>query len=142
MENQNKLVIGLFGFGVVGEGLYRVLQQTPSLQATIKRICVRDPKKKRNAPAEIFTTNKEVLLNDAEINVIVEVIDETEAAFEIACHTLKSGKSFISASKLHFIAMTAFFVSTVGIFCMLAIFSLGKELPSYEGKTGPGFGNF
>jgi homoserine dehydrogenase len=41
MNTQTKLVIGLFGFGVVGEGLYRVLQQTPSLKATIKKVCIK-----------------------------------------------------------------------------------------------------
>ena len=37
METQKQLTIGLFGFGVVGEGLYKVLQVTPSLKASIKK---------------------------------------------------------------------------------------------------------
>ena len=37
METHKQLVIGLFGFGVVGEGLYKVLQQTPSLKAQLKK---------------------------------------------------------------------------------------------------------
>ena len=48
MEQQKHLTIGLFGFGVVGEGLYRILQQTPSLQASIKKVCIRNPDKKRD----------------------------------------------------------------------------------------------
>ena len=36
MDAHKSLTIGLFGFGVVGEGLYKVLQQTPSLRASIK----------------------------------------------------------------------------------------------------------
>lgn len=99
MSKNKKLVIGLFGFGVVGEGLYRVLQQTPSLQATIKKICVRDPNKKRNAPLALFTTERSLLLNDPEINVIVEVIDDADAAFEIARTALQNGKELVSASK-------------------------------------------
>ena len=83
MEAHKKLVIGLFGFGTVGEGLYKILQQTPSLQATIKKICIKHPEKKRNAPAELFTTNKDLLLNDPQINVIVEVIDDADAAFRL-----------------------------------------------------------
>lgn len=35
------LSIGLFGFGVVGEGLYKVLQQTPSLNAFIKKFVLK-----------------------------------------------------------------------------------------------------
>ena len=47
MDTHKKLTIGLFGFGVVGEGLYKVLQQTPSLKATIKKVCIKNYGKKR-----------------------------------------------------------------------------------------------
>lgn len=99
MDAHKQLTIGLFGFGVVGEGLYKVLQQTPSLKATIKKVCIKNAGKKRNAPAELFTTDKDVLLNDPEINVIVEVINESEPAFEIVSTALKNGKDVVSASK-------------------------------------------
>jgi homoserine dehydrogenase len=99
MEAHKSLTIGLFGFGVVGEGLYKVLQQTPSLKATIKKVCIKNPGKKRNAPAELFTTDKDELLNDPEINVIVEVINESEPAFDIVSTALKNGKDVVSASK-------------------------------------------
>ncbi len=78
-----KLTLGVFGFGIVGEGLYRTLQQTPSLNATIKKACIKHPGKKRNAPESLFTTDADELLNDPEINVIVEVIDDSDAAFKI-----------------------------------------------------------
>lgn len=99
METHKQLTIGLFGFGVVGEGLYKVLQQTPSLKATIKKVCIKHPGKQREAPAELFTTDREALLNDPEINVIVEVINESGPAFEIVSRALRSGKSVVSASK-------------------------------------------
>src|ERR1700742_5284939 len=99
METHKQLTIGLFGFGVVGEGLYKVLQQTPSLKASIKKVCIKHPDKKREAPAELFTTDRDVILNDPEINVIVEVINESGPAFEIVSRALKSGKSVVSASK-------------------------------------------
>jgi homoserine dehydrogenase len=99
METQKQLTIGLFGFGVVGEGLYKVLQQTPSLKATIKKVCIKNPNKKRNAPAALFTSEKNDLLNDQEINVIVEVIDDAVAAFNIVQTALLNGKSVVSASK-------------------------------------------
>jgi homoserine dehydrogenase len=94
-----ELSIGLFGFGVVGEGLYKVLQQTPSLKATIKKICIRNPGKERHAPDELFTTDRDLLLNDESINVIVEVIDDADAAFQIVSTALKNGKAVVSASK-------------------------------------------
>lgn len=99
METHKQLTIGLFGFGVVGEGLYKVLQQTPSLKASIKKVCIKNYGKKRNAPASLFTTDKNDLLNDRDINVIVEVIDDADAAFEIVSVALKNGKDVVSASK-------------------------------------------
>ncbi|WP_118976101.1 homoserine dehydrogenase [Taibaiella koreensis] len=99
MSDKKKLVIGLFGFGVVGEGLYRVLQQTTSLNGTIKKVCIKHPEKKRNAPDALFTTEKEALLNDEDINVIVEVIDDAGAAFDIVQAALRKGKAVVSASK-------------------------------------------
>jgi len=99
MSYHKDLTIGLFGFGVVGEGLYRLLQQTPSLKTTVKKVCIKNPHKKRNAPAELFTTDKNELLSDPDINVIVEVINESEAAFEIVSTALKNGKDVVSSSK-------------------------------------------
>lgn len=99
MDAHKQLTIGLFGFGVVGEGLYKVLHQTPSLKARIKKVCIKNPAKKRDAPDELFTTDRNELLFDSEINVIVEVINESEAAFEIVSTALKNKKSVVSASK-------------------------------------------
>ena len=99
METHKQLTIGLFGFGVVEEGLYKVLQQTPSLKASIKKVCIKNPGKKREAPASLFTTDKNELLLDEAINVIVEVIDDANAAFEIVSTALRNGKAVVSASK-------------------------------------------
>src|SRR5258708_4373300 len=98
MSNK-KLIIGLFGFGTVGEGIYKVLKHTPSLAAEIKKICIRHPEKKRNAPAELFTVHAEELLNDEEINVIVELIDDADAAYNIISTALKKKKAVVSANK-------------------------------------------
>lgn len=99
METHKNLVIGIFGFGTVGEGLYQVLHKTPSLKAYIKKICIKHPQKKRNAPTDLFTTHPDDLLLDKEINVIVEVIDNADAAFDIVTTALKNGKAVVSASK-------------------------------------------
>jgi homoserine dehydrogenase len=99
MSENKKLVIGLFGFGVVGEGLYKVLQQTPSLNGEIKKVCIKHPEKKRDAPQYLFTTDRDELLYDKEINVIVEVIDDADAAFSIVKTALSNGKAVVSASK-------------------------------------------
>ncbi|MDB5201772.1 MAG: homoserine dehydrogenase [Ferruginibacter sp.] len=93
------LRIGLFGFGVVGNGLYEVLQATPALQSVIKKICIKNPGKKRLISGEHFTTQASELLDDAEINVILELIDDADAAYEIVKAALQKGKSVVSANK-------------------------------------------
>src|SRR4029078_7030768 len=99
MTAHKRLTIGLFGFGVVGEGLYKVLKQTPSLNAEIKKICIRDAQKQREAPAFLFTAEKKDILEDPDINVVVEVINDADAAFEICRVALLNGKDVVSASK-------------------------------------------
>lgn len=99
MSEQIKLNIGLFGFGVVGESLWKVLQQNASLSAAIKKVCIKHADKKRVAPASLFTTNAADVLNDNSINVVVELIDDADAAYHIVTTALKSGKAVVSANK-------------------------------------------
>lgn len=99
IQNKQKLTIGLFGFGTVGESLYSVLQQTPTLSGVIKKIAIRHPEKPRNAPKELFTTDATALLNDDELNIIVELIDDADAAYEIVKTALTQGKAVVSANK-------------------------------------------
>jgi len=93
-----KLKIGLFGFGVVGQGLYDIIK-TKNLNLEIVKIAIKDPHKERSLPLELFTTDKDVLLNNPEINTIVELINDTEAAFDIVSTALSTGKNVVSASK-------------------------------------------
>src|SRR6201996_2949429 len=93
-----KLNIGLFGFGVVGQGLYDIIK-TKNLNLEIKKIAIKDATKKRSLPEHYFTTDRYELLNNPEINTIVELINDTEAAFEIVSRALSTGKNVVSASK-------------------------------------------
>lgn len=97
--SRKTLNIGLYGFGCVGFGLYEVLQKTPGLKANIKNICVKDKNKPREIGLENFTFDKNDILNDDEINVVVELIDDADAAFEIVSEALKRGKAVVSANK-------------------------------------------
>lgn len=96
MENLN---IGLFGFGCVGSGLYDVLHRTKGIRAEIARICIKNADKERDIDASHFTTDRHELLNDDNINVIVELIDDADAAFEIVTEALKRGKAVVTANK-------------------------------------------
>ncbi|HMJ47271.1 MAG TPA: homoserine dehydrogenase [Ferruginibacter sp.] len=93
------LNIGLFGFGVVGKGLYDVIQTNTGLSATISKICIKDPYKKRAIDKKYFTTNANELLEDDNINLIVELIDDAEAAYVIVKKALCTGKPVVSANK-------------------------------------------
>ena len=77
-----QLTIGMFGFGNVGRGLYDVLNTISSKEASIKRICVRDITKERGVEAD-FTDKADDIFNDKDINLIVELIDDAEAAYHI-----------------------------------------------------------
>jgi len=97
--SRKNLTLGLFGFGCVGFGLYEVLEKTPGLKANIKRICVKDKNKQRQIPSHHFTFDKYDILNDDEINTVVELIDDADAAFEIVKTALQKGKAVVTANK-------------------------------------------
>lgn len=97
---ENKIInLGIFGFGCVGQGLYEVLNRTKGINARIKKICIKDPNKPRPIDSSYFTTDKNDILQDPTIDVVVELINETEAAFEIVSTALRNGKAVVSASK-------------------------------------------
>ncbi|GAA4460924.1 hypothetical protein GCM10023093_04610 [Nemorincola caseinilytica] len=98
-NNGTELTIGLFGFGVVGASLYQVLAHTPSLNARIKKVCIKHADKERAAPAALFTTDADALLNDADINVIVELTSDSDVAHHIISTALRKGKAVVTAGK-------------------------------------------
>ncbi|MCS6973529.1 MAG: homoserine dehydrogenase [Cyclobacteriaceae bacterium] len=91
--------IGLFGFGCVGQGLWKILEQRKPAGISIKKICVKNPMKPRPLPTEYFTFNPDDLLSDDSIDVIVELIDDAHAAFAILKEALKKGKHVVTANK-------------------------------------------
>lgn len=88
----------MFGFGVVGQGLYDIIK-TKNLNLEIKKFVIKDAAKQRSLPTELFTTDANAILGDSEINTVVELIDDADAAFDITVRALKSGKNVISANK-------------------------------------------
>lgn len=93
-----KLTIGMFGFGVVGQGLYDIIK-TKNLNLEIKKFVIKNADKQRSLPAELFTTDANAILEDDEINTVVELIDDADAAFAITKKALSSGKNVVSANK-------------------------------------------
>lgn len=97
----SKIKIGLFGFGVVGQGIFEVVRKSKNANAEIVRICVRDPHKPRKVEvdASYFTTSLGEILDDPGINLIVEVIDDAAAAYHIVKSALLRGIPVVSGNK-------------------------------------------
>ncbi|HTM99521.1 MAG TPA: hypothetical protein VL088_12280, partial [Pedobacter sp.] len=93
-----KLKIGLFGFGVVGQGLNDIIR-SQNLNLEVVKIAIKNADKKRTLPASLFTTSHDEILDNPEINTIVELIDDADAAFKIVKKALSSGKNVVSANK-------------------------------------------
>mgnify|MGYP000977108619 FL=1 len=94
----NKIKIGLFGFGVVGQGIFQVLSKSRNAHAEIVKICVRS-NKPRSIDASYFTTDPEVILSNPEIDLIVEVIDDAAASYKIVKAALQKGIPVVSGNK-------------------------------------------
>nr|WP_068892623.1 homoserine dehydrogenase [Pedobacter panaciterrae] len=93
-----KLKIGLFGFGVVGQGLHDIIRGQ-DLNLEIVKIAIKNPEKKRSLDPHLFTTNHDEILDNSEINTVVELIDDAEVAYNIVKRALISGKNVVSANK-------------------------------------------
>ena len=104
------LGIGLAGFGTVGSGVWKILAEHGALIESrsrgsavmeIRKIAVRDFSKKRdgNAPAELFTTNLMEMVDNPMVDIVVELIGGTEAAFNLVTKSLKAGKPVITGNK-------------------------------------------
>ena len=96
---KTKINIGLFGYGCVGQGFYKALKQSPNVNAEIKKIVVKDKYKERDLPQKYFTFQASDILIDTEINTVVELIDDADAAYDIVKSALNLGKHVVSANK-------------------------------------------
>lgn len=96
---RKEVKIGMFGFGCVGQGLYDVLTNSKGFRAEIKRFVVKDKNKKRKLPAHLFSFDKNDILNDPEINLVVELIDNADDAYEIVKSALLKKKNVVTANK-------------------------------------------
>jgi len=94
-----KLKIGLFGYGVVGHGIYEILSKGLGFDVEIVKICVKNPDKKRDLPMDRFTFDRKEIIDNPEVSLIVEVINDAEAAYEIVTESLAKGKNVVTANK-------------------------------------------
>ena len=77
-----KLKIGLIGFGTVGVGVYKTLQNFEEIE--VVKIAVKNINKPRSIelPNGILTDNPYEIINDENINVVVELMGGVEPAWD------------------------------------------------------------
>lgn len=95
----SKLRIGIIGFGTVGTGVYKTLQNFPDVE--IVKIAVKNINKPRpiETPEGLLTDNPFEIVNDPSIDVLVELIGGTEPAWEYISTAIKNGKHIVTANK-------------------------------------------
>ena len=108
-NSEKPLVVGLAGFGTVGGGLVRLLDENADLirrrcgrAIVLKKVLVRNATKARSAqlPAGTeLTTDYRALTDDPEIDVLVELIGGIDNARTIIDCALDQGKHIVTANK-------------------------------------------
>lgn len=107
-----KVVIGLLGFGTVGSGVYKILEEQKELIASrlvqqtgqeveilIKKILVRDPAKHQSDPRHLMTTDPLDILLDEDIDIVCELIGGDDVAMDCINEALLRGKHVVTANK-------------------------------------------
>tara|TARA_R100000027_G_scaffold20938_1_gene15127 strand:+ start:2719 stop:4032 length:1314 start_codon:yes stop_codon:yes gene_type:complete len=107
-EEQQKIRIGLIGFGTVGQGVWKnILRRREELtmetgaELEIAGIAVRDLNRQRDVdvPEGIITDDPQRILDDPTISIICELAGGTSAALEWSRKALEAGKTVVTANK-------------------------------------------
>ncbi|BCX47705.1 homoserine dehydrogenase [Haloferula helveola] len=108
--NCSTLGIGLAGLGTVGSGVVLALQRNSelisdrtggSVRLDVARVLVRDLGKSRPVavPADRLTTEWKELVDDPAVDIVVELIGGTDAAFDIVAAALRARKPVVTGNK-------------------------------------------
>lgn len=100
--------IGILGFGTVGAGVVGGIAENSGLmfkrsgiRLKIRRIADIDVKRDRgvSVPAGLLTTDAASVVDDGAVDIVVELIGGTGAAFDLIERALKAGKPVVTANK-------------------------------------------
>ena len=100
--------IGLLGFGVVGQGVWKNIEQNRlalearlGVELNISKVVVRNLNRERliSVPESILTTDPNEVLVDDSIDIVCELIGGTDEALTYTEEALKRGKIVVSANK-------------------------------------------
>jgi homoserine dehydrogenase len=102
------LRVGMLGCGNVGAAVARMLHDNADAIARrsgahieIIQVAVRDPSKKRDVPltADVFTDDPRKVVDEAWVDVVVELIGGIEPARSLILRAFDGGKSVVTANK-------------------------------------------
>ena len=105
---RTEIGVALLGFGNVGSGTYKALEENFALiekkvgaKVVIKKILVRrlDAPRRVEAPAELFTTDFEEILKDPAIDIVAELLGGLNPATGYIRAALTAGKHVVTANK-------------------------------------------
>ena len=107
MSREMVVRVGLLGFGTIGSSVYRLIQKEHDqvLEGTgvdlqVAKVLEIDPDKTPvDAPSGLFTTDFADIVDDPSIDIVVEVIGGTDAAFTFIDAALRKGKNVVTANK-------------------------------------------
>lgn len=100
--------IGFLGFGTVGQGVWKHLDNNRTalelrlgVKLELARVVVNDLNKPRavKVPADRLTTDPAAVVDDPSIDVICELIGGTGLARELTARALRAGKIVVTANK-------------------------------------------
>lgn len=100
--------IGLLGFGTVGQGVARVLEEKKDRlfehtgkEIVISKILVQNPDKEREVKVDpsLFTTDYFDVVDNDDIDIIVEVTSANDEAKEMMARSLYNKKHVVTANK-------------------------------------------
>ncbi len=100
--------VAILGFGVVGQGTYKVLAENADLiekrigaRVKVKRIVEINTARydTPGVPREVFTPDYSDVLNDPDIDIVVEMIGGVELASRFMLQALERGKHVVSSNK-------------------------------------------
>jgi homoserine dehydrogenase len=103
-----ELNVGIIGFGTIGTGVAKLLQQNAGLlseklgaRLVLKRIADLDITSDRGivVPPGVLTTNAHEILDDPEIAMVVELIGGYEPAKSFVLKAIANGKHVVTANK-------------------------------------------
>ncbi len=108
IKTMKKISLGLIGFGTIGTGLVKLLQENGELIAgrlgakiDLKRIADIDIRRSRGIPVDtaLLTTDAGDILNDPGIDIVVELMGGYEPARTFILAALSQGKHVVTANK-------------------------------------------